>query len=123
MAFTEVIRGVTSAARMAEIQENGEFLFETDGYVDAKAVFDAVKAETVKVTHDKKMYIHTLSARELLDKRQVRRQSWIDTLDMAGDGLTKGSVDREALIELGLSNRWRFSGMQSIVYKAARTTD
>ena len=36
--------------------------------IDAKAVYDAITAATVKITTDKRMYVPTLAVREQLDR-------------------------------------------------------
>ena len=64
---------------------------------DAKSVYAAVSARHVKQPADKSLWIHVQYLRELLDDHTVDTIRWIDTQDMASDGLTKGSVDREAL--------------------------
>ena len=101
---------------MAKMQEAGELFFDINAFVDAKAVFDAITAETVKLTTDKKMYIHTLAAREMLDQGQVSRLYWLDAKDMCTDGMTKGTVDRAALMSLGCDNRWKFIGLEPVSY-------
>ena len=37
---------------------------------------------------------------------------------MLADGLTKGEVDRAALIQLGYENGWRLSGLQPVAFAA-----
>ncbi len=59
--------------------------------------------------------------REYLEAGWVDRLWWIDTLAMLADGMTKGSIEREALIrvcELGL---WTVLG-QAPVFKQLRDT-
>ena len=46
------------------------------------------------------MLCHVQFLRELLDKEIIKYLFWIDTRDTSADGLTKGSVSREALHEL-----------------------
>ena len=54
------------------------------------------------------MLYHLLRARELV--RSVLRSLWtVDTRDMVADGLTKGSIGRKALLELG-NGIWNIRG-------------
>ena len=45
--------------------------------------------------------------REFLEAGHVDRSSWFGTDDMLPDGLTKGSVEREALIRCCYARVWR----------------
>ena len=71
----------------------------TASYVDAKSVFAAVTATFIKQPAEKSLLCHAQYLRELLDKRVLHHIFWIDTRDMAADGLTKGAVARDALHE------------------------
>ena len=69
-------------------------------YVDAKSVFAAVTARFIKPPAEKSLLCHAQYLRELLDKHIIQQIFWVDTRDMAADGLTKGAVARDALHEL-----------------------
>ena len=66
-------------------------------YLDALSVYAAVTAVFIKTPADNGTLIHCLYLRELLDKNVLAALVWLDTRDMSADGLTKGSVDRQAL--------------------------
>ena len=87
--------------------------------VDARAVYDAISADVIKITTDKRMYIPTLAAREQLDRLQLSQLVWVDTLDMLADALTKGDIDRIALILLGYSNEWKIKGLQPAAFQVS----
>ena len=91
-------------------------------FVDAKAVFDAVCADTVKITTDKRMFVPTLAVREQLDRLQLAQISWIDTLDMLADAFTKGEIDWLPLICLGFNNQWKLGGLRPVAYSASPPT-
>ena len=116
MALTEIGEGVCTANQMLVRQEAGDLSFKMIAAIDAKAVFDAVSADTVKITTDKRMFVPTLSVREQIDRSQLSQLSWIDTMDMLADGLTKGELDRAALVRLGFSNEWLLSGLQPVAF-------
>jgi len=69
-------------------------------YVDAKSVYAAVTATFLKTPAEKSLLSHVQFLRDMLDNRVIKHIVWIDTRDMYADGLTKGSVSRDALLEL-----------------------
>ena len=105
--LVELEVGPTAPAKLAEIIDSGlHNMISVEGIVDAKAVFDSVTADVVKTPDDKHMLLHALKLREWLDRGALRAVWWCDTLDMIGDGMTKGSVDREAILELCKTGLW-----------------
>jgi hypothetical protein len=80
---------------------------EVDAYIDAKAVYDAIIADPVKIPAEKTLFIHLLAAKDYMTRKLIRRLFWIDTNDMLADGLTKGSIDRQALISISSDCRWQ----------------
>ena len=105
--LVELEIGPTPPAQLAEIIDTGLHLISVEGVVDARAVYDAVTADVVKTPDDKHMLLHALKLREWLDRGALRALWWCDTLDMIGDGMTKGSIDRDAILllcKLGLWN-------------------
>ena len=58
--------------------------------------------------------------REYLESGHVDRLWWFDTLAMLADGMTKGSVEREALIKVCEYGSWQIVGLQP-VYKQLRS--
>ena len=66
-------------------------------YVDAMSVFAAVAATFVKTPAEKSLLSHVQFLRELLESGCLRHIAWLDTRDMAADGLTKGAVARDSL--------------------------
>ena len=69
-------------------------------YLDAKSVYAAVTATFTKQPAEKSLLSHVQYLRELLDKDIIQGLVWLDTRDMGADGLTKGSVSRDALHQL-----------------------
>jgi hypothetical protein len=65
--------------------------------LDAMSVYAATTAGNVKEPAEKALYNHVLYLRELLDTDVLDALWWIDTRDMAADGLTKGAVERTIL--------------------------
>ena len=69
-------------------------------YLDAMSVFAAVTAVFIKTPAEKSLLCHIQFLRELLDHGVLAAIVWLDTRDMWADGLTKGAVQREALLRL-----------------------
>ena len=81
-----------------------------DACVDAKAVYDGVTADCPKSPADKPLFLHALAMREYLGAGWVNRLWWLDTQAMLADGMTKGSVDREALVAVCQKGVWNVVG-------------
>ena len=45
---------------------------------------------------------------------------WIDTKDMAADALTKGSIDRDVVMQLSDTGMWEFVGLQPVCFGSSR---
>ena len=56
------------------------------------------------------MFLHSLAVREPVESRHPSRLWWFDTRAMLADGLTKGSVDREALVKVCEQGLWLVEG-------------
>ena len=94
--------GCCSHAEARRLREDGDWKIPTALFVDAMSVFGAVTATFVKEPAEKSLWSHVKYLWELLDNRVLSSLVWLDTRDMASDGLTKGSVDR-TLIHLIMS--------------------
>ena len=89
--------GAQSAAEAKTLRETGGWNVKLSLYVDAMTVYAAVTATFVKIPAEKSLLSHIQYIRELLDTKVLEAMVWLDTRDMVADGLTKGSVDRDAL--------------------------
>ena len=79
---------------------NDQFKIPQVLYIDAMSVFAAVTAVFVKTPAEKSRLCHVQFLRELLDHGVLAAIVWLDTRDMLSDGLTKGAVDRDALLKI-----------------------
>jgi len=67
--------------------------------IDAKSVYESLKATNFKPPVENSLSGHVLWLREMHDKGLVDDIVWTDTRDMYADGLTKGVIKRDALFE------------------------
>ena len=113
-AFGEVQRGAATARQLLERQAASRRAVEHDAAVDAKSVFDGITAEQSKIPAEKSLFLHAQAMRVFLESGHVNRLWWFDTLAMLMDGMTKGSVDREALIKVCEQGVLHVVGLQPV---------
>ena len=118
VTLTEVLRGGAPAAELLRWQRIGDFAVPVDVVIDAKAVFDALNAEVVKTPAERHLLLPLLAAKELIDRRILDRLYWIDIRSMLADGLTKGCIDRSALMRSGRQGLWLLDGEAPVPTKA-----
>ena len=114
LVITEMFGPGDSPHHLAQLQDNGKLWPALEAFIDARAVFDALAAEPVRIPTEKNLYIHLLAAKDLLRKKILRRLTWIDTLDMLADGMTKGVIDRAPLLAIGNKGQWKLSGQAPV---------
>ena len=67
--------------------------------IDSMGMLTAVAAPRPKAPAEKSLLPHMLWLRDLRNS-VMKTLSWYDTRDMSPDGLTKGCIDRAAILEL-----------------------
>jgi len=97
LTLHEIRKGVQSSSDCRKLRELGGWDVKLALYVDAMSVFAAVTATFLKIPAEKSLLSHVQYIRELLDTHVLDALLWLDTRDMIADGLTKGSVEREAI--------------------------
>ena len=95
----EIDAGPVTAQQSREMRMNGGYCIPMVLQIDAMSVFAAITATYVKAPAEKSLLSHVQFVRELLDTKVLTALHWIDTRDMLADGLTKGSVERDALAD------------------------
>ena len=86
-----------SAAEAKALRETGGWNVKLSLYVGAMSVHAAVTATFIKIPAEKSLPSHIQYIGEFLDTKVLEALVWLDTRGMVADGLTKGSVDRDAL--------------------------
>ena len=84
------------------LREEGGLCFRSILTVDAMSLFAAIAATTVKIPSEKNLAGHLFWLRELIDRKVLSQIQWADTRDMSSDGHTKGSIDRQMLLDVML---------------------
>ena len=108
--LTELRVGCQTASQLCSLQDSGRLEPKLHVCVDAKSVWDAVRADTIAVPADKHLFLHVSKMREFLDAGIVDKWWWIDTVDMISDGLTKGALPREPLLAITNGEPWTLRG-------------
>lgn len=108
-AIEEIQAGMMSARQLPERHSSCERLIEHDAGIEARAVCDRVTAPQPRAPAEKLLFLHALAVREL-KAGHLSRLWWFDTRDVLPDGLTKGAVDREALVAACEEGVWRIVG-------------
>ena len=57
---------------------------------------------------------------DLIKRGVLTKVWWIDTKDMAADALTKGSIDRDVVMQLSDTGMWEFVGLQPVCFGSSR---
>ena len=96
----EIEVGPVTASEARDLRMRGGYAVPMTLQVDAKSVYAAVTATYIKAPAEKNLLSHIQFVRELLDSGVLKTIQWIDTRDMAADGLTKGTIDRNALHDI-----------------------
>ena len=96
----ELAHGPMTVAEAREQRLTGGYNIPQVLYLDAMSVFAAVTAVFIKTPAEKSLLCHIQFLRELLDNGVLAAIVWLDTRGMWSDGLTKGAVQRDALIRL-----------------------
>ena len=104
-AIHEQTVGVVSPSEMAILKESGGFSTLVMLFLDAKSVCDAVQSDNDN-SADKSMIFNVRALRHQFLTRQLTSLTWSDTCDMLADGLTKGKIDRQALMKALNTGVW-----------------
>ena len=98
LAFDELLYGLRTAVEIVNAATNGLLLHPLELCIDAKAVFDSIKAPEFSVPAEASLtpLIHIM--REDLAAKRLKAMWWIDTRDMCADGMNKGGLPREPIL-------------------------
>ena len=97
LALEELRFGAMSPARAKRRRERGGRREHVILTIDAMSIFAAIVAARPKVPAERSLMGHLFWLAELVRLRALS-VSWCDTRDMVADALTKGTVDRRAIL-------------------------
>ena len=100
VTLQEFCLGSRSTGEAKRLREEGGWCFRSVLVTDSMSLFQAISAHTLKIPSEKSLALHLFWLRELLNRQVLNELKWCDTRDMTADGHTKGSVSRDALLQL-----------------------
>ena len=121
LGFLEEVRhGPATAERLKELKDNGGYTIPLDMYTDSYSIFSYLHAQHLKFPTEKGTYFHLAYLPELLEKGVISSYTWVDTHDMFVDGMTKGSLDRAALVSI-MHGQWTLRHKYETHYERTQT--
>ena len=111
----ELTFGVLTPEQLKGLREHGGLHIAVIVTIDAESVYKSLTSRDLKVPTEKTLLGHVSWLRELLDLGLIQALQWCDTRDMTADGHTKGSIDRELLLQV-------MSGAQHYVHEVKTYT-
>ena len=96
-----------SPQELQALEDKGELPLAIEIFTDCRSVFDALANEDTKTPSESSLILILHMIKELMVAHVVKYITWINTLDMLADGLTKGGVSRKPLFEFSKEGRWK----------------
>ena len=96
----EIKKGILTPNQLKRVRERGGLCLKTSLTTDAESVYKSLTSRDLKIPTEKTLLGHVAWIRELLSLGILTNVQWCDTRDMAADGHTKGSIDRDLLLKL-----------------------
>ena len=109
MALYELRLGTCKPEDLVRLRTNGNmFPVKISAVLDARSVYEAIIHSFVglKPPSERSLIAHLAQMKEFLRDRVVDALLWVDTRDMAADGLNKGTVPRDALKRFLIEGIW-----------------
>jgi hypothetical protein len=100
VTLIELKYGILSAGQLKGYRENGGIRLKITFTIDAESVFKSLTSRDLKTPAEKTLMGHVVWLRELLKLGLIQKVQWCDTRDMSADGHTKGSIERQGLLDL-----------------------
>jgi hypothetical protein len=106
VAMTELTGQGLTTMEARDVELHGFHLVKMEAATDARSLFDALQSEDSRTPTEVSMLFDLAALREALVVKRIHRIWWLDTHDMLADGLTKGVINRDALIATAMSGQW-----------------
>ena len=100
VTLIELRDGILKPEELKSYREYGGFAWKVILTTDAESVYKSLTCRDLKTPAEKTLLGQVMWIRELLQLGLIESLQWCDTRDMVADGHTKGSIDRELLLDL-----------------------
>ena len=119
----ELKHGQLTSEQLKDVKERGGLALLITLTTDAESVYKSLTSRDLKVPTEKTLLGHVKWIRELLQLGLIKHIQWCDTRDMTADGHTKGSIDRQLLLEvMSGTQQYRHDVKRYTPHKQQRTT-
>ena len=105
--YEEVWKGAQSASAIADKLQSARLAVPVRVYLDAKSVFTAIASADQNTITERHLLYELKALRDHITSGRINSITWIDTIDMLCDALTKGKIPREALLEALRTGTWK----------------
>jgi hypothetical protein len=100
ITLLELKHGVLTPEQFKNVRENGNISIKVTLTTDAESVYKSLTSRDLKTPAEKTLLGHVCWLRELMRLELIHKLQWCDTRDMTADGHTKGSIDRQSLLDV-----------------------
>lgn len=108
IAYTlaELIIPNLTTAQIIRLDETGGLPVPIQLVTDCRSLYDALKVDDTSIPSESSLLMPLLQLKENLRTGTLQSIVWCDTRDMAADGLNKGCINRQALLQLATTALW-----------------
>ncbi len=114
--FEEVWHGTKTSQEIKNLLDEAKLHMPIHLYLDARSVFAAIANPETKQPTEAQLLYEVKALHHHLMSGRIERLTWIDTLDMLVDALTKGKVGRRALLTAFASGCWLLTRPDHVVF-------
>ncbi len=101
-----LIQGVLRPGDLVRREETGTLALPMEAVIDCKSVFDALANPDTQTPSESSLIMILCQMKELLTTGTLKVLWWVDTVEMAADGLNKGAIGSTSLVALGNTAQW-----------------
>ena len=105
-AVHELLCGPMTTVEARDTEINGGCGVPLEACTDARSLFETLQIQEPKAPTEVAMVFDLMALRESLECHRLSKLWWLDTRDMLADGLTKGIINRSALLTICQTGKW-----------------
>ena len=106
LTLAELVQPCPQASMLTSMEENGSLPIAVHLIIDARSVFDSLRAEEIRPPTEISLVMMLCQLKEAMLTHTLKGLHWVDTHDMLADGLNKGACSRESLVKFGQTGEW-----------------